>query len=450
MRAGIYARISDDREGAGLGVARQEKDCRGLADQRGWTVRQVYVDNDVSAFKGKARPAYSQLLADIEAGLVDVVVAWHTDRLHRAPVELERYISVCEPRGVPTETVKAGALDLATPAGRMVARMLGSAARYESEHKSDRSRRKALELAEAGKVGNGGFRPFGYARDRVTIVEEEAEVLRQAYADVAAGKALRVVCADLNARGVLTTQGGRWSLQGLRYNLLTGRNAGLREHHRQIVGPAVWPAIVDRETWETVRAQLLDRPRAIAYARRHLLTGLLFCGRCGAKLLPRRNAQRQRYGCPPKLDGGCGGILTLAEPTEDFIVEAVLRRIEQQADLTPDEDDPTDRLLAAIAADEQRLEQLAEAFADDPDANPLELRAAGARIRRRISESRAQVAQAVTTARVAEPLAVRPAWAGYDLSQRRGVLTSMVERIVVGAAKPGPRFDPTRFHITWR
>jgi site-specific DNA recombinase len=46
MKAGIYTRISDDTEGEGLGVARQEQDCRALCERKGWTVADVYPDND--------------------------------------------------------------------------------------------------------------------------------------------------------------------------------------------------------------------------------------------------------------------------------------------------------------------------------------------------------------------------------------------------------------------
>jgi site-specific DNA recombinase len=84
-QAAIYCRISDDREGAGLGVARQEADCRERAKRLGWTVAGLYVDNDFSAYSGKIRPEYRRLLADLRAGVLDAVIAWHTDRLHRSP-----------------------------------------------------------------------------------------------------------------------------------------------------------------------------------------------------------------------------------------------------------------------------------------------------------------------------------------------------------------------------
>ena len=64
--AAIYARISSDQTGEGLGVARQLEDCRRLAADRGWTVAAEYVDNDISAYRGKTRPEYARMLADIE------------------------------------------------------------------------------------------------------------------------------------------------------------------------------------------------------------------------------------------------------------------------------------------------------------------------------------------------------------------------------------------------
>ncbi|MFJ6384971.1 recombinase family protein [Kitasatospora sp. NPDC092039] len=158
--AAIYCRISDDRVGAGLGVKRQETDCRSLCGRLSWPVGRVYVDNDLSAYSGRPRGDYRALMADLWTGPQNAVAAWHTDRLHRSPLELEEFIDLCDRRHILVETYLAGPLDLTTPAGRAVARTLGAWARYESEHKAERSRRKALELAETGQVSGGGYRPF--------------------------------------------------------------------------------------------------------------------------------------------------------------------------------------------------------------------------------------------------------------------------------------------------
>src|SRR5436305_1078316 len=98
--AAIYARISSDREGTALGVERQIQDCLALAEQRGWPVAETYIDNDVSAWSGKGRPAYRRLLQDLKSGARDALIIWHPDRLHRQPRELEEFLDLWESAGV--------------------------------------------------------------------------------------------------------------------------------------------------------------------------------------------------------------------------------------------------------------------------------------------------------------------------------------------------------------
>ncbi|HUY48673.1 MAG TPA: recombinase family protein, partial [Streptosporangiaceae bacterium] len=99
IRAAIYVRISSDRTGAGLGVARQEEACRALCARLGWIVVMVYCDNDVSASSGKPRKAWLQLQADIAAGQIDAIACWNVDRLTRMPRELEDVIDLHDRRG---------------------------------------------------------------------------------------------------------------------------------------------------------------------------------------------------------------------------------------------------------------------------------------------------------------------------------------------------------------
>lgn len=207
LRAAVYARISLDRVGSGLGVERQLEDCRQLAAERGWDVMAVFSDNDVSAFSGKIRPGYRELLEYMRGNHVDVVVAWHVDRLHRSPVELEEYIGVSEATATMTVTVKAGDLDLSTAAGRMVARMLGAAARHESEQKSERIRRKRRQEAESGRSHG----PLGYGYDaNQAVVAEEAAVVREVATRLLDGDTLYGIATDLTNCGVPTPGAGRW------------------------------------------------------------------------------------------------------------------------------------------------------------------------------------------------------------------------------------------------
>lgn len=79
-RAAIYVRISSDPTGQGLGVARQRSSCAAKAQAVGWSVTEVYEDNDISATTGRTRPAYQRMLADLDSGRVDAVVVWDLDR----------------------------------------------------------------------------------------------------------------------------------------------------------------------------------------------------------------------------------------------------------------------------------------------------------------------------------------------------------------------------------
>jgi len=281
LRAVIYCRISRDREGAGLGVERQREDCEQLAAQLGLRVIEVYADNDLSAYSGKPRPGYQQLLEDLRSGRADVVLSWHTDRLHRSPAELEEYIDVCEPRRVDTRTVKAGHLDLTTATGRMIARQLGVQARYEVERMVERQRRKRDEMAKKGKHF-GGRRPFGWEADGMTPIEFEFECIKEAARAVLAGASLRSIAAGWNAQGIKTSTGGEWQGPELGGMLRRPRNAGIFVHRGQEVGEAQWPAALDEATWRSVVAVLADPSRATSPGneRKYLGSGLYLCGVC--------------------------------------------------------------------------------------------------------------------------------------------------------------------------
>ena len=202
VRAGIYARISSDREGDGLGVGRQLEDCKQLAQLRGWRVAETYVDDDVSAYSGKTRPQYARMLDDLRTGTINAVLVYHLDRLHRQPKELEEFFEVCKEAGVDDLATVTGRIDLADPDGQFQARILGAVAKKESDDKSRRIRRKHEEIAVRGGVSGGGSRPYGYEADKLTLRPAEAAVIKECAQRLLAGEPVRSIAADLNARGV--------------------------------------------------------------------------------------------------------------------------------------------------------------------------------------------------------------------------------------------------------
>jgi site-specific DNA recombinase len=170
IRAAIYARISDDRAGKGLGVKRQVEDCERLIAERGWSVVERYVDNDTSAYRGNSRPNYDAMMRDLADGRLDAIVVYHQDRLTRTPSEFESFLSACTAAGMSKFTTVTGFADLGQSDGVLVARIQAAVAANESDAKSRRIRRKNDERAASGLPHKSGERPFGYELDRVTVV----------------------------------------------------------------------------------------------------------------------------------------------------------------------------------------------------------------------------------------------------------------------------------------
>lgn len=441
-KCAIYCRISRDRIGAGLGVERQEAECRELANKLGLTVAEVYVDNDLSAYSGKPRPAYLRMLADIVAGRVAVVIAWHTDRLHRSPTELEAYITACEARGVPTHTVKAGPLDLSTPSGRLVARQLGAVARYEVEHSIERQQAAKQQAAAAGKWG-GGRRPYGYGPDGVTVEPAEAKVVAEATDAVLLGVSLRTQVAKLNAAAMPTSTGRRWATTELRRVLIRPRNAGLREHRGQVIGKAEWEPIVAEEKWRAVRALLTDPARrtTTGSARRWLLSGIARCGVCDAPLravtLATTRSSVPSYTC---VASKC--VVRNAAELERFVSEVMKERLRRPGTIERLQPAAPDIDLPALNAEEANLQERLDAMADDLGLDERTLARRSQRLRERLAEIAEQKAVAGAGNQFSDVLtAADPgaAWESLDDLDRKRRLLDLFLTIKVNRTRKGRR-----------
>jgi site-specific DNA recombinase len=306
-------------------------------------------------------------LDDVRAGKVNAIVAWHTDRLHRAPRELEEFIDICDRHDVHIETVRAGELDLKTPTGRAVARTLGAWARYESEHKSERIRRKSVEQAQQGLPHMGGARCYGYLKDRVTIVPHEAAVLREVVERVLAGESLRSICRDLNGREIVTAAGNLWATPRLRQLLLAPRIAGLIEHHTAGRVRGQWPPIITEDQRARLVALLTDptRRKNPGAPRRWLLSGILRCGECGNKLSGQRAVGKNcaQYRCAPQEHRGCGHIAISTHLVEPYVIEAALSTVDRLR-VTPNPLNDNDQAdIDAQATDHLQLDELASMYA---------------------------------------------------------------------------------------
>jgi site-specific DNA recombinase len=446
-RAVIYRRISSDPTGQQLGIERQELECRQLAEKQGWDIVAVFTDNDTSAYRSKPRAGYLQLLEAFPQ--IDIVIAWHPDRLHRSPRELEDFIDHVERHDIAVHTVRAGHYDLHTAAGRATARVIGSMARYESEQKGERQRAKQRELAAAGKLSGGGTRPFGYLKDRLTPHPTEPAIMAELIERAAGGEPLGSMCRDLKRRGISTVTETDWKPSVLKRMLVSPRIAGYRAHKGQIVSESEWPAVVNRDLWRKA-TQVLNDPnrRTNRGGRRYLLTGGIAIDYHERPMIARPNGKKVRCYVTLPDDNGPGSRIQ-AQPVEDLVVDALFAATDK-VDLSRLEQ-PEIVVAETAPSVEVELRELAGRFASG-EVTADEFSNRHTFLQARLDAARSIDAAPITaTSPLAGEGAVRDTWPDLAFHDRRRILELFIDTVQIGQALRGRNtFDATRITIHWR
>lgn len=450
-RAAIYTRLSKDRPEE-RSRADQEADCRALCQVKGYAVAAVHTDLESGYRRSARRPGYEALLGDLEAGVVDAVVVWKLDRLTRQGIrQVGPLLDALEGAGAVLVSVH-DSIDTSTAMGEGVLGLLASMAKGESEANSLRTRRAKAHHAANGRPKDGGPRAFGLTRDWFETVPEEVEAIHEAARRVLAGESLRRIVLDWRARGIRTSTNGQWSTQALRDLLRQPRLCGQRIHRGEVVAEGDWPTILDPPTCAKLRAVLDDPSRRHKGAGRHLLTGLLRCGKCGGRLRTSAPGGTRKYGCPPKPDG-CNGVAILAEPLEELITEAVLIRLDTpalaqaMADMARDESD-----AHAVTELHARLDELAEMWSAG-ELSRREWLTAKEGVEQRLESAEAVLRRQTAGAALdqLEPGVLRASWTELNTDRRRAILAAVVNGVAIGPALRGRnRFDPKRVDVTWR
>ncbi|MEI8239053.1 MAG: recombinase family protein, partial [Actinomycetota bacterium] len=288
-RAGIYVRISQDRDGKSEAPTRQTNDCREMIGRKGWTEVAVYEDRDESAFsKSAKRPQYRAMLADLKSGRIDTIVVWKLDRLARRYTEMNRVITLLDDCGGVLASVN-DSVDTSTPMGQAVVGIMAAMAQAESEATSLRVRRAMASQIARGAVPKGGSRCYGYMVDG-TVVPAEAQHVRWMAKKYVEGESFRQIAALTNAKGVKTSRGNEWTPAGVNQLLRSPRLGGYRlDADKQQLIKGQWKPILSKSAYQDLHSalELSRRPSERTTDPKHLLSGIAVCGTCGERLRPR-------------------------------------------------------------------------------------------------------------------------------------------------------------------
>ena len=343
LRCAIYTRKSSE-EGLDMefnSLDAQREACEAyIASQRseGWAaIREPYDDGGVSGGT-LDRPALQRLLADVEAGLIDVIVVYKIDRLSRSLMDFARLVEIFDRNQVTFVSVTQS-FNTTTSMGRLTLNILLSFAQFEREVIGERIRDKFAASRKRG-MWMGGYVPLGYdVRDRKLIINEaEAATVQMIFKRfVAIGSATKLAKA-LVAEGV-RTKSGRLVDKGYIYRLLNSRVYPGEATHKGVSYPGEHAPIIDRSLWDKVHSILQISPRlraANARARTPaLLKGLIFT-ETGCAMTPaftKKGSRQYRYYVSMDvirnrpLDENPGPLRLPAPMVEDAVIGEIHRMI---------------------------------------------------------------------------------------------------------------------------
>lgn len=343
-----YARYSSAGQ-RDVSIDQQLRDIRAYADREGYILVHEYADHARSGFKNvSARSEFQAMIAAASAGTFDTVLCWKVDRFGRSRSDSAIYKEKLARLGVSVayvmEPIPEGA------AGVLTEGMLEAIAEWYSRNLSENVSRGMLDNAK--KCLYNGTKILGYTRgpdNHYQIEPEGAATVRRIFARYLAGYSAASICAELNAAGMRSSRGFRFSPQNLLRIIANERYTGVYIWG-DIRIPDGMPAIISRSDWEEAQRMKTKTARHVEQrAVDFLLTGKAFCGHCGKSMIgdsgtSRSGVTHYYYTCQGhKSRSGCSKKNIRKDALEDYVINFIMdhclapSEIEHIADLVMQE-----------------------------------------------------------------------------------------------------------------
>jgi DNA invertase Pin-like site-specific DNA recombinase len=389
------------------------------------------------------RPVRDQILGQLRAG--DTLTVWDLSRLGRSMIEVVSIVEELDRRGVRFRTLQQP-IDTTSPTGKLQLQLLAAVAEYERRMIIERVRAgKARMLAEGRHPGGRAL--FGFERDHETIIEDQAELLREAVQALDQGQTLSAVVDAWNAQGLAPGNATHWRVTHLRRILLNQR---------------VIP-IIGQEAHDRLRRLFTDQERRKGgRPATFLLSGVLVCQNCSRPMYGARTRRQggteMTYRCEKGGGGrhtGCGRTSVAMGRADDYALELFVGAV-----VGPDWAEALTRRQAELLAGSGTAEELDDWRAELEDLAQVQgtrfytdaMRRRHEELRKLVDTATAQLmAQPDLQALVSLPRSeeqLRAAWERWSTTERRAWIKRLVERIEVRPAGSGSLED--RFAPVWK
>jgi site-specific DNA recombinase len=355
VRAALYARVSSERQAErDLSIPAQLKAMRQHAEKQGWRVVEQFIDEAQSA-RTADRPEFQRMigLSKQKERPFNALLVWKLSRFARNREDSILYKRLLRKHGVQVVSINEPIDD--SPAGQLLEGMIEVVDEFYSANLASDTIRGMNENASRGFL-NGGRAPYGYVRVKVKIGEAEkaklepepvhAPLVKRIFQMSLDGMGVKEIARKLNGEGYKTRDSHEWTNTVLYYMLTNETYTGVTvfngyrywdakgggKEQKEIRVEATHPALVSREDFEKVRevlkarAPVVTHPRAVA--SEYLLSGLLYCGACGAKMIgtTAKSGQFLYYGCQTYLKKGrqaCSAGLVSRDRMEGAVIDSL-------------------------------------------------------------------------------------------------------------------------------
>ena len=290
QQVAIYIRVSTQEQAQeGYSVEQQTDRLTSYCKARDWPIVDIYTDPGFSG-ANLQRPALKRLFSDINAGKIDGVLVYKLDRLSRSQKDTLYMIEdVFLAHNVDFISMQEN-FDTSSAFGRAMIGILSVFAQLEREQIKERMSMGRMGRAKAGLFHGGGFRPFGYdyIDGHLTVNEVEAMIVREIYDLFLANTPFH------RMETIIKEKYGRDIYHTLMHSILSKPIYIGQITWDGVLYPGEHKPLIDKETFEKAQELLEDRARIAAskappFHAKHLLSGLLVCGNCGALYFARKN-----------------------------------------------------------------------------------------------------------------------------------------------------------------
>ena len=298
-RAALYIRVSTQEQAQeGYSVGEQRERLIAYCKAQDWIIADIYVDGGYTGSNLK-RPGIQKLM--VETDKFDVVLVYKLDRLSRSQRDTLYLIEeIFLPNDVDFVS-KQESFDTSSPFGKAMIGLLAVFAQLEREQIKERTKMGRMARAKAGLHHGGGYIPIGYNYEdgHLVVNPYEAEQVRKIYEWYLAGGSLASITDRLHAEGYTNRYGSYSSWSSVR-NILGNETYTGRLKFGEVIVEHAHEAIITEEQFaaaQMLRERRQEQYGATAFQSKHLLTGMLFCGHCGARYYKRNSGKYSYYAC---------------------------------------------------------------------------------------------------------------------------------------------------------